>query len=448
MLTEQQRDFARQALFRRKEIEVVSPKLEAFRNPSIGGSCPSHIRIKGCRGGRGAGAKSFSLTSLINQRANYENLRIACFREIFGTLEESVYYLIKERAEFLGFKNWQYRDNHIDTPSGSHFIFKGLKDLRASRNIKGLAKFDIFFIEEAATISMESWNMLLPTLVRNENAELWFCYNPEEEVDPVAEKIWNRNRTDSMMIELKPGKEDNPWWNKGLQFEMEEDYKFNPIEAEHIWGGQPRQQGDNAVLSRARIRQAMNRNIKEPVGQISLGVDVARFGDDSTVIYKRKGLKVIERKELRKADTIEVANTVWDMANRDPSIKIKVDDTGVGGGVSDLLRSWHAKVVMINFGSTAEDEDHWGNCATEMWFTLPIDEIDIPDSPELMRQLSGRKYQFDNKGRRIIESKKDYKKRLGRSCDDSDSIILCYYESKTRELPQDIINELASRRNR
>ena len=156
-------------------------------------------------------------------------------------------------------------------------------------------------------------------------------------------KIWNRNRSDALLIELRPGPVDNPWWNDGLQKEMEEDFKADPVEAEHIWNGLPRRQGQRSVMAQADIREAMNRTI-EAVGIIQVGCDVARFGDDFTVLYKRKGLKVIDRKRFSKQDTMATAYECWDMAGRDPSVSIVVDDTGVGGGVSDRLKEL-AKVL-------------------------------------------------------------------------------------------------------
>ena len=83
-----------------------------------------------------------------------------------------------------------------------------------------------------------------------------------------------------------------------------------------------------------------------------MGCDVARFGDDRTELYKRKGLVTIDHKEFVKQDTMKTAYECWDMAGRDPSVPIVIDDTGVGGGVSDRLRELGAKVVAVNFGSS------------------------------------------------------------------------------------------------
>lgn len=433
------------ALLEQQNRERVSPRLEAFRDPILGGECKPDIRIRGCRGGRGAGAKSHSMVSLIIQRAHYERIRVGCFREIQDSLEESVYALIKEKVEQLGYGGWIFQKGIIFSPCGSKFIFKGLKDLRASMNVKGLEAFDIYFIEEAATISMESWDLLMPTLMRHPGSQLWFAYNPETEFDPVTVKIWNRNRSDALLIELRPGPIDNPWWNDGLQKEMEEDFKADPVEAEHIWNGLPRRQGQRSVMAQADIREAMSRTV-EPVGMIQVGCDVARFGDDFTVLYKRKGLKVIDRKRFSKQDTMATAYECWDMAGRDPSVPIVVDDTGVGGGVSDRLRELGAKVIAVNFGGSPSDSDKYTSIADELWFNFPIAEVDIPDDNELMQQLSSRQYTYDNKGRRKIESKQTYKDRCGHSPDDADSLLLCFFSGAGTAFPDDIRDAMRQRR--
>lgn len=434
-------------LLEQADRERVSPKLERFRDPIIGGDCPPEIRIRGCRGGRGAGAKSHSLVSLIVQRANVEPIRIACFREIQDSLEESVYALIRFKVEQLGYAGWRFLTNAIVSPCGSRFIFKGLKDLRASRNVKGLEGFNIFFIEEAATISHDSWAFVMPTLMRTPGSQLWFAYNPETENDPVTVRIWNRNRSDSLLIELLPGPADNPWWNDGLQREMEEAYKADPDEAEHVWGGQPRKQGQRSVMNRVNIRAAMEREVSDD-GMEQIGCDVARFGDDKTVMFRRKGLKVVEERTFAKQDTMTTAYELWDMARHDPSIPIYVDDTGVGGGVTDRLRELGAKIIAVNFGSAPSDKDRYTSVIDELWFEFPLDEASIPDDPQLMAELSGRQYSYDNRGRRKVESKDDYKKRNGNSPDRADALLLTYHMGLGIAFPDEIQETMAQRRRR
>ena len=302
-----------------EDLERVSPKLEAFRKPA---------RVKGCRGGRGAGAKSWSIASLLIQRAHHERVHIACLREVQLTLEESVWKLMKETIDRLRYSGWRVTREAIDNQrTGSHIIFRGVSDLRADQ-IKSLESFDVFWIEEAQGVSSHSLDVLLPTL-RAPNSELWFSMNPEEERDPIIARLWDR--PDALCVDLQPGAVDNPWWTAELQKEMEADFARDPDLAEHVWNGAARKQGTKSVLSRAAIRGAMDRDLPlEPAGVVELGVDVARFGDDKTTIYKRQGMKVVAFKKLSGADTQETARQAWDMAGRRGDVAIKVDDDGVG----------------------------------------------------------------------------------------------------------------------
>ena len=417
-----------------QEREAVIPKLDCFRQP---------MRIKLTKSGRGTG-KSWSISSLLIQMAHRTPLRIGCFREIQKTLQESSYALMRQTITRLGYSGWKITDESIESACGSRIIFRGLKDIRAAGQVKGLEAFDIFWLEEAATISHDSLRMLLPTL-RKPGSELWASWNPETDNDPIDERLWNSTRDDAFRIWLNPGVEDNPYWGPELQKEMEEDYKRDPDEAEHTWGGQPRKQGQRAVMSRAAIRQAMDRELY-PEGVIQICCDVARFGDDRTELYKRKGLVTIDHKEFVKQDTMKTAYECWDMAGRDPSVPIVIDDTGVGGGVSDRLRELGAKVIAVNFGSSPLEKDRFTSVADELWFNFPIDEVDIPDDRVLMAELSGRQYDYDSKGRRKIEPKDVYKKRCGKSPDRADALLLAYFSGEGMAFPDDIRDAMRQRR--
>ena len=409
-------------LLEQRELEKVTPKMERFREP---------WRIKLAKGGRGAGAKSWSCASLLVQRAFREPLRIGCFREVQKTLEESCFSLMVDTIERLRYPGWTITRDYINSPIGSHMIFRGLKDLRAAMQVKGLEGFDLFFLEEASAISEESISMLLPTL-RQEWSELWAIWNPETDYDPVNTRLWLANRDDILRVELEPGEIDNPHFPEVLKIEMTNDYRNNPDEAEHVWGGLPRKQGDNAVISRVNIRAAATRNVEE-TDPDEIGVDVARFGNDKTQMYRRHGAKTIGHRELSGKDTQYVAKEAWEFAGRDKSIPIKVDDTGVGGGVTDRLNELGANVIPINFGGSPKDKKKYDTTADEMWFSFPINDVSIPNDPQLLQELGGRLFDYDKIGRRKIESKKDFKKRFGRSPDKADALLLCYYVDYERE---------------
>lgn len=439
------------SLMDQENRERVAPKIELLRSPRLGGACPDSVFMRGARGGRGAGAKSRGVISLNVQEANYFEERYACFREIQNTLEESVYHLIEMTVEHLQYPGWHLKKDSIISPVGSRFIFRGLKDLTSTDNVKGLEKFTRFIVEEAAPISAMSWDKMLPTLFRNKGAILWFIYNQYLETDPVTLKVWNifKNEEYARFVECEPGPIDNPWWyESNLEILSKKLKEVDPDLWDHVYGGNPMSQLYNAAISRILVRQAMDRLITDPVGGMSVGCDPADMGDDKTEIYVRKGQKVIAHRELRKMDGTFIANEIWNMINRRPDIPIKVDTTGIGVSTRDNLRRLGAKVIPLNFADKATKEDEFPNLISEMWFSFNdiLPGLDIPDDPELMSDLSSRLYEYDTAtNRRRIEPKKEFKKRFNRSPDKGDALLLCFYESKNIIMSEERQRELQER---
>lgn len=427
------------ALMEQKERERVTPLCEQFRPKEIGGSCPDWVRVKGIRGGRGAAAKSHSIVSLLVQMANIKNdFNVACFREVQNSIEESVYRLIQQKIEFLHYTGWLFTKTKIQGPlidgKRSSFIFRGLKDARSSTNIKSLENYNVYFLEESSTISAESISILLPTLMRQKNPQLYFCLNPNLADDPILTKIWNAGREDALLLTARPGKLDNEWFSDAMVEEMERDKILDYEEYLHVWEGQPYSMGDSAILSATKVVQAMERTIIEPDNSVHLtvGVDVARFGSDRTCIMVRRGNKVIDYKIGKKWDTMRTAKECRMLGKFDPTTIYNVDETGVGGGVVDKLRELNEKHVNgISFGGSPYNKDKYTSIADEMWFGIRdlLDEIDIPNNNDLRAELTARQYSYDNRGRMKIQSKEDFKKNFGNgtSPDLADALILCFY---------------------
>lgn len=408
--------------------EQVSPKMELARD--------FKGLIIGARGGRAAGAKTSGMISLNVQEANREYHRYACLREIQESLDESLYQAVQEAVDKLQYPGWKFPRSlgYCESPTGSRWIFKGLKDMRATRSTKGLQSIDRMIVDEAANIADDSWDVVLPTLFRNKGARLFFAYNPETESDPVERKIWipYKDDSDALLLDMRPCGEDNPWWNDTMEKLSSKMKSEDPQLWEHVYGGKPRVQGDYAVINRVDIREAMSRELPIEGDIEEIGIDVARFGDDKTVFVKRHGMKVTAIEVYSKLDTQEVARRGWELSGRNPRMLFKVDDTGVGGGVTDKLKDLGANVLGINFGGEPRDKTKYTSVADEMWFEFPINEVDIPDDADLMEELSGRQYSYTSRDQRKIESKADFKKRLGRSPDKADALLLAFYNPRVQ----------------
>lgn len=226
----------------------------------------------------------------------------------------------------------------------------------------------------------------------------------------------------------------------------------HPLTVGKVFGKFP-EQSDGALISLGWIEEAQLREHAPVEGERKIiGVDVARFGTDSTVLTGMHGAKQLSKKALQKRDTVAVTGEIIAlMREMDGVDVIVVDETGLGGGVVDLLREAQSEGTIddmteirgVQFGAAVEcqgsdDCDHkecdkaryvnvkarmFGLLAEDIKTTLQL----LPESVYL-EELPTILYKYDSKGRLTIESKQDYKKRTGLgSPDHADSLALANY---------------------
>lgn len=168
---------------------------------------------------------------------------------------------------------------------------------------------------------------------------------------------------------------------------------------------------------------------------VIVGVDVARFGDDKSVIITRIGrdAQSIPIQTYLHQDTQQLANRVarhveWLNTQGYGCEIINVDGGGVGGGVIDKLKSMGFNVNEVNFGGSAEDKNKYANKATEMWDRMRawMPTGCIPDTEDLEQELVGREYGFVSNDRLMLEKKSDMKKRGLPSPDIADALALTF----------------------
>jgi hypothetical protein len=191
----------------------------------------------------------------------------------------------------------------------------------------------------------------------------------------------------------------------------------------------------DAFIPYSEVLQAMSREVI-PEGDIEIGVDVARYGDDKTVVFWRHGYKVYTPHKLAKSSIPEVVDlvikTVVEIRQRTKYlgiIKVKVDDSGVGGGCSDYLaldREHNIQVIPCNFGGAGNEI--YQNEASSMWGSVKdvIGVISLPDDGELKEQLASRRWKLSNNGKIMIEPKSEFKKDFKKSPDLADALVLCF----------------------
>jgi phage terminase large subunit len=224
-----------------------------------------------------------------------------------------------------------------------------------------------------------------------------------------------------------------------------------------VYGEFPRAEPD-AFIALELAETATEYEVEPSGDTLNIGVDVARFGDDETVIAPRIGMKVFDLVVLHKQDTTYTAGTVL-ATIRDylkefkdiKNVRIKIDDDGVGGGVTDQLNAvineqgLDYEVYPVHNNSTAEnaeDDEHYNSLGTEIWARVrnilqdhfsaivqgkePI--VQLPNDSKLISQLTTRKYRIDSRGRIALERKDDMKRRGLSSPDRADAVVLAFYE--------------------
>ena len=187
----------------------------------------------------------------------------------------------------------------------------------------------------------------------------------------------------------------------------------------------------NSLLGPDEVSAAMKRQIPEHSynwSQKRLGVDVARFGSDRTVIFPRQGLRAFKPVILQGSRSNEIAARIMHAKNKWQSEAEFVDGTGgFGSGVVDSLRQAGVFAHEIHFSSKATDPAYL-NKRAEMWFKM-AEWIKrgavLPDSPELARELTAPQYTFVN-GKFQLEPKDQIKERLGFSPDLADALCLTF----------------------
>lgn len=412
-----------------REAEIEFPEVWEYWtgvDPITGKFNFDKYRFHLLTGGRGS-SKSYTIGAFLLALGSMRYEKVLCTREIQNSLDESVHELLSSHVERYNLP-YVIKKEYIYCPNtGTNFIFEGL--YRNVQKIKSTEGITISWCEEANYISKESLKLLIPT-VRLPGSKLIFSFNPKN----VLDSVW-----DEFMITKRPS--DGP----GAAYYLHTTYFDNPYASEefiteaervrdkdharycHEYKGEIEEQGEKVLIGIPDYLRACERVVSDE-GAIEYGVDCARYGQDSSSITKRKGLKHIFTKEYNQRSTTELARIVMAEVNHDKTVPIKIDIGGLGAGTYDTLFDEGYNVIEINFGSVSQNPDRYADMASEMWksFEEIIDQVHIEDDERLKTELTTRMYSIDKKSRYKIESKDEYKKRGYRSPDKADSFLLAF----------------------
>lgn len=306
----------------------------------------------------------------------------------------------------------------------------------------------VLIFDEASAIADVIWETSEGALTDADTQIIWFCAgNPTKNTGRFRECFeggkfahrWLSKSIDSRLVSIT---------NKTLIEKWQKDYgEDSDFFRVRVRGVFPRA-GSTQFISGDLARAAAKREAFEPTAfdPIVIGVDVARFGDDESIIAIRHGrnARVTPWVRLQGVDTMGVASAVAQVYNEIDADAVFVDGGGVGGGVVDRLRQLNVPVIEVQFGAKAERPDpnnesvRYANKRAEMWGYLraALSSLCIPDDEDLIDQLSSPDYSFNNSDAIILEKKADMKKRGLPSPDRADALALTYaypvYQRKHR----------------
>lgn len=314
-------------------------------------------------------------------------------------------------------------------------------------NMQGFHEDNMFFIvDEASGVADPIMEAILGTL-SGENNKLLMCGNPTR----ASGTFYDSHTKDrSIYCCHKVSSLDSPRTNKENIDALIKKYgvESNVVRV-RVLGEFPLQE-DDVFIPISIIESATMREPDEAVSFIRLGVDVARFGDDETIIAENVAnnitLPIIRKGQDLMRTVGDIVKHYHYLIEKYPDysgpVEVNIDDTGLGGGVTDRLSEVKKEenldrliINPVNFSAAVPDKKaakEYDDITTYAWGRLREmlreNDIVLANDNELVGQLSSRKYTITSSGKLAVEPKKEMKKRGLSSPDRADAVALsCYY---------------------
>jgi len=206
-------------------------------------------RYKVMYGGRG-GAKSHGIARCLLWLGMEKPLRIICAREIQKSIKDSVHALLADLIRSHGLSSfYTVQEAIIRGVNGTEFKFRGLK--HNTTDMKSLEGADIAWLEEAENISSSSYEILIPT-IRKENSEIWVSFNTKNVTDPTYMRFVARQDDDTIC--KKVSWRDNPFFPAILNKERLKLLHDDPEAYQHVWEGGPDIRRSGAIYGKQIVK--------------------------------------------------------------------------------------------------------------------------------------------------------------------------------------------------
>lgn len=316
----------------------------------------------------------------------------------------------------------------------------------------------LFIVDEASGVADPIMEAILGTL-SGENNKLLLCGNPTRTSGTFFD-AFNADRAIYKCHTVSSA--DSPRTNKeNIQSLIRKYGENSNVVRVRVKGLFPNQEDDVFIMLSIIEHCTMLDLEEEKIDRISFGVDVARYGSDETVIAQNVGgeitLPVTFRGQSLMTTVGKIVQLYRKVIAEYPTylgkIYVNIDDCGLGGGVTDRLEELKQEekltrmvIVPVNAAGKVPDEvvddgkgkvkacDIYDNMTTYLWGVVKElmlkEEIKLENDNELVGQFSCRKYRLTSRGKMLLESKEEMKKRGISSPDRADAVVLSCYKKK------------------
>ena len=331
------------------------------------------------------------------------------------------------------------------------FVTWSIEKTEAFAGLHNEGKIIVLVFDESSAIPDKIWEVAEGALTDENTVIIWLAYgNPTKNTGRFRECFgkyahrWKTRQIDSRTVEGTNKEQIEKWIE---DYGEDSDWVRVRVRGEFPRSGS-KQFIPSDIVAAARKAKVSVPDVLPKIGSC----DVARFGDDQTVIGDRQGRKARIWGKYRGLDTVQTAERCIEYIDAESPAAFVVDGDGLGAGVFDYLkhRGYDRKTLLVEFhgGATPNDMAMYYNKRAECWGGMRDwlkDGAQIPDNPELDSDLTGVEYDTANGKRQhgsiILESKDDMKARGLSSPDSADMLAMTFgvkiapLKSKPKEPP-------------
>ena len=383
-------------------------------------------------GGRSCG-KTFCASWLVVQWL-LRGYDVLCTAQSYKTLERVLFKGVVEKIAELGITP-ECNKTKMEIRLNGHTAYFYSAEKSNIDNVRGLTNIKALVMDEAALASKEFLDVAMATL-RGEgigDPRIYMMSTPKggknffskiiRETPPEdIEIIYARSRDNTTLSEK---------FFRSLEATYSGTFARQELEGEILDSDTPDQLFSSQVIATMMNRTSPWSEHDIPV----VGVDMARYGDDSTTAYLRRGRCVEKLFSITKCDSFVVYEMLRQnlMSHNLKKNRCVFNFDGTGGfasGVVDLMRKAQYIVNELHFNSmTNVNSDYFANLRTMMYFNFSEASkrgLSIPNDEKIEMQLSCIRYFIDGGGKRRLYPKEQMKEILGYSPDDIDAIALTF----------------------